>query len=898
MKKVLKIVGIVILVIILLMIAIPFLFKGKIKDAVINTANEQLNAKVSIGDFGLSLFSNFPNATLSLDDAVVSGVAEFEQDTLLQAKSASVTIDLFSLFGSNYNISKISLDNASVYAKVLADGKANWDIMKAEEGADAAAEEEESSAFNLSLKEISVKDCSVIFQNDSTNMKLILNGWNGEISGDFSASETTLETSSTIDEISFFMDKIPYLSKVKGVAEAKLNANFDNMKFTFVDSNVKLNDLAASIDGSLAMVGEEGMDFDLKLVAPDTEFKQILSIVPAMYTDDFKDIKTSGSATLDAYVKGLMEGETYPAFDVKMTVKDAMFQYPSLPKSVDNINVDLAVNSKGGSLDNTIVDISKFMFTLGGNPFSAKLNVTTPMSDPNLKLTANGTLNLGMIKDVYPLEKGTELNGTVVADMNLATRMSAIEKEQYENISASGHLKLSDMIYKAENMSDVLIDNAVLEFTPRYVNLSSLNVKIGKNDIAATGRLENFISYALKDQTLKGQLNVSSNYFNANDFIGDEPATETVSTSAEGGEEADIFKDKVIIPKNLDFNLNANFKQVIYDKLNITNMAGAMTIKNGILSLNNVGANALGGSCKLTGSYDTSNPEKPLVNFSMNLSNVSFAETFKSVESVQKLAPIFESLGGTYSMNLNFNTSLGASLLETLAALTANGGLLTSEVKIENNSTLNALASALKVDALKSISPKNLNIPFSIDNGRILTKAFNVNIGDGGLMKLEGSTGLDQSIDYKGTVTLPKSLSNNYISNVPITIGGTFTSPKIGVDTKALAQGAIDNVANQLLGGSVDEKKSEVASKINEEKAKQAQNIRDEAQKASDKLVKAAEEQAAKLEKEAGSNPLAVAAAKAAGKKLVDEAKKQGQNLINKADEQAKKLEGEAQAAE
>lgn len=898
MKKVLKIVGIVILVIILLMIAIPFLFKGKIKDAVINTANEQLNAKVSIGDFGLSLFSNFPNATLSLDDAVVSGVAEFEQDTLLQAKSASVTIDLFSLFGSNYNISKISLDNASVYAKVLADGKANWDIMKAEEGADAAAEEEESSAFNLSLKEISVKDCSVIFQNDSTNMKLILNGWNGEISGDFSASETTLETSSTIDEISFFMDKIPYLSKVKGVAEAKLNANFDSMKFTFVDSNVKLNDLAASIDGSLAMVGEEGMDFDLKLVAPDTEFKQILSIVPAMYTDDFKDIKTSGSATLDAYVKGLMEGETYPAFDVKMTVKDAMFQYPSLPKSVDNINVDLAVNSKGGSLDNTIVDISKFMFTLGGNPFSAKLNVTTPMSDPNLKLTANGTLNLGMIKDVYPLEKGTELNGTVVADMNLATRMSAIEKEQYENISASGHLKLSDMIYKAENMSDVLIDNAVLEFTPRYVNLSSLNVKIGKNDIAATGRLENFISYALKDQTLKGQLNVSSNYFNANDFIGDEPATETVSTSAEGGEEADIFKDKVIIPKNLDFNLNANLKQVIYDKLNITNMAGAMTIKNGILSLNNVGANALGGSCKLTGSYDTSNPEKPLMNFSMNLSNVSFAETFKSVESVQKLAPIFESLGGTYSMNLNFNTSLGASLLETLAALTANGGLLTSEVKIENNSTLNALASALKVDALKSISPKNLNIPFSIDNGRILTKAFNVNIGDGGLMKLEGSTGLDQSIDYKGTVTLPKSLSNNYISNVPITIGGTFTSPKIGVDTKALAQGAIDNVANQLLGGSVDEKKSEVASKINEEKAKQAQNIRDEAQKASDKLVKAAEEQAAKLEKEAGSNPLAVAAAKAAGKKLVDEAKKQGQNLINKADEQAKKLEGEAQAAE
>ncbi len=896
MKKVLKIAGVVILVIILLMVAIPFLFKGKIKDAVVNVANEQLNAKVSIGDFGLNLFSNFPNATLSLEDAVVSGVDEFEQDTLLQAKSASVTIGLLSLFGSNYDISKINLENASVYAKVLADGKANWDIMKVDAEEDTAGETQESTPFTLNLKQISVNSCNVIYEDLAGGMKLVLNGWNGEISGDFSASETTLKTTSTIDEITFLMDKIPYLSKVKGVAEAELNANFDNMKFTFIDSNVKLNDLAASIDGSIAMVGEEGMDFDLKLVAPNTEFKQILSIVPAMYTDDFKNIKTSGSATLDAYVKGLMEGDTYPAFDVKMTVKDAMFQYPSLPKSVDNINVDLAVNSKGGSLDNTIVDISKFAFTLGGNPFNAKLNITTPISDANLKLSANGTLDLGMIKEVYPLEQGTELNGKVVADMNLATRMSAIEKEQYESVSASGHLKLSDMIYKAEDMADVLIDNAALEFTPRYVNLSSLNVKIGKNDIAASGRLENFIAYALKDQTLKGQLSVSSNYFNANDFIGDEPA-ESASTSGEETE-VDIFKDKVIIPKNLDFNLNANFKQVIYDKITLTNMVGGISIKNGILSLNDVGANALGGSCKLTGSYNTSNPEKPTVNFAMNLSNVSFAETFKSVESIQKLAPIFETLVGTYSMNLNFNTSLGASLLETLAGLTANGGLLTSDVTVQNNSTLNALASALKVDALKTISPKNLNIPFSIDNGRILTKAFNVNIGDGGVMKLEGSTGLDQSIDYKGSVTLPKSLSNNFINNVPITIGGTFNSPKIGVDTKALTQGVVENVAGQLLGGSVDDKKTEVASKINDEKLKQAQNIRDEAQKASDKLVKAAEEQAEKLEKEAGSNALKAAAAKVAGKKLVDEAKKQGQNLVDKADEQAKKLEGEAQTEE
>lgn len=881
MKKGLTIVGVILLVIIVAMLAIPFLFKDKIKTAVLDAANEQLNAKVDIQDFGLNLFSNFPNATLSLQDATIVGVGDFEADTLLQAKSGSVTIDLFSLFGDNYKISKIDLDRASVFAHALADGRVNWDIMKADSSEVAA--DESASAFNLSLKKISINDCNVVYQDDSTKMKVILNKLNGTVSGDFSASETTLNIGSTIDEVSFVMSGVPYLNKVKAKADAKLNANFDNMKFTFTESNLQINELKASIDGSFAMVGKdyEGMDFDLKLNAPNTEFKDILSLVPAMYTADFKDVKTSGTASLDAYIKGLMQDEIYPAFDVKIAVKDAMFQYPSLPKSVNDINVDVAINSKGGDLDNMIVDISKFAFNLGGNPFSGKVSLTTPMSDMNIKASANGTIDLGMIKEVYPLEKGTELNGKLAANLNIATRMSAIEKEQYENVSASGTLNLSNMVYKAEEMPEVLINNASLEFTPRYVNLPALDVKIGKNDISANGRLENFIAYALKDQTLKGQLNIKSNYLNANDFIGDDTnATAADTTASSTGD--------IIIPKNIDFALNAALNQVVYSKINITNMAGSMSVRNGILTLNNVSANALGGSCKVTGSYNTSDPKNPKVDFNLALSNVSFAETFKSVESIQKFAPIFENLVGTYSMNLNFNTSLGQSILQTLAALTGSGALQTSNIKIENVAALTALSSALKTDALKSISPKDLNLPFSIDNGQIITKPFNVNIGNGGMMKLEGSTGLDQSINYKGTVTLPKSLTNNFVNNVPITITGSFTSPKIGVDTKALVSDAASSAINELLGG---EKGSNLSETISAEKAKQIEKIRTEADNAAKKLVEEAEKQAQSLVEKAGSSTLKKVAAEAAGKKLVEEANKQAQNLRNKAEEQIKKLE-------
>lgn len=878
LKKGITITGIVLVAIIVIMIAIPFLFKDKIKNAVLEIANEQLNAELFIGDFGLNLFSNFPNATLSLNDVIVKGVADFEKDTLLQARSASVTIDLSSLFGSNFSISKIDIDQLSAYAKVLKDGRANWDIMKESSSSDSEKEKTESGAFNLSLKKISIKNCNITYEDLQSGMKAVISQWNGNISGDFSASETTLNTNTRINELSFIMEGIPYLNKVKVSADASLKANLDDMQFTFTDSKLQINELKAFIEGSFGMVGEEGMDFDLKLNAPDIQFKEVLSLVPAMYTADFKNVKTSGSASLDGYLKGRMEGEKYPAFDFKIIVENAMFQYPSLPKSVDNIFINIRANSKGGSLDNTIVDISKFGFSLGGNPFNGNLHVSTPMSDPNLKAQVNGKLDLSMIKDVYPLEQGTELNGMIVADLSVATALSSIEKEQYDKVSASGNLKVNDMVYKSTDIPDVLVHNIGLVFTPQYVNMTSMDVNIGKNDISATGRLENFIGYALKGQTLKGNLTLNSNYFNANDFLGEE-TTEAADTTATSSD--------IIIPKNIDFALNANLKQIVYSNINITNMTGNMTVKDGILTLKDVGAYALGGSCKVNGTYNTSDPEHPKVNFALNLDKVSFAETFKSVESIQKFAPIFESLTGTYSMNLNFNTSLGQTIWQTLGALTGSGLLETSNAKVENVAALTALSSALKTDELKTFSTKDLNLPFSIDNGKITAKPFSLNFGNGGLLKLEGSTSLDQQIDYKGTITLPKSLSNNYVNNIPLTIGGTFTSPKIGVDLKAVGSSAISSAVEGFLNSGKEEgEKTSVA----EEKAKQIERLRSEADNAATKLVEEAEKAAKALEDKA-SNAITKATAKIAGQKLVDEAKKQGQKLKDEAEEQIKKLE-------
>ena len=135
-----------------------------------------------------------------------------------------------------------------------------------------------------------------------------------------------------------------------------------------------------------------------------------------------------------ATAKGeFIDADHLPAFDMILAVANGSVQYPALPKSISQINIDLKVNNPGGSADATVVDLSKFHFELGGNPFDATFNMITPVSNATFKGAVNGTIDLGSLKDAIPLEDAS-MDGIIKANINLAADYNMIEKEEYEKI--------------------------------------------------------------------------------------------------------------------------------------------------------------------------------------------------------------------------------------------------------------------------------------------------------------------------------------------------------------------------------------------------------------------------------------------------------------------------------
>lgn len=828
MKKFLKITGIVAALVILLLVSLPLLFKGKIETIIKEEGNKMLNAEFDFANLDISLISNFPLASLTLEDFYLKGVDEFAGDTLVAADEITAAVNLMSLFGDEgYDISKILLDGVSLKAIVLADGKVNWDVMKATEEAEEVEEADTaSSPFRIKLQQLTVNEFNLIYDDRQGNMYANIKNMGANCSGDFGSERTILDLDADIEALTFSMDGVPFLNKAHIAADMEVDADLVNSKFTLKENTLQLNAIKAAIDGWVALT-DAGMDMDLKLNSNQIGFKEILSLVPAIYSKDFEGLKTDGTAVLAAYAKGSLVGDSImPEFCVDFDVKNAMFQYPSLPAGVNNINIAAKVTNPGGSLDKTVVNVKPFSFVMAGNPFALNANLQTPISDMQFSASAKGKLDLGKVKDIYPLEDMT-LNGLLDADMSVDGRMSYIEKEQFEKIKASGNLRLNNMLLEMKDMPNIDIKQSLFTFTPRYLQLSETKVNIGENDVTLDSKFENYLGFALKGTTLKGTLNVKSNHFNLNDFMSaDTTAVEQGEAVAETADT--VATGVIIVPENIDFTMLANFKEVLFDNMSLKNINGTLLVRNGKVDMKNLSLNTMGGSVVVNGYYSAPENAQPRFNAAFNLNEIVFAQAYKELNMVQKLAPIFNGLTGDFSGSMKIDTKLDNTMSPIVQTMTGSGSLSTKDLSLNNVKVIQQVADIVKKPSLKDTRVKDLKLDFTIEEGRVTTKPFDVKMGDY-KMSISGSTGLDQTIDYRGEITIPTSVGKlSQLGTVDMTIKGTFTSPKVGIDMESLAKKAASKAAegaiDKLLGGSSskEEGSDSTATQSKKDKAKDA----------------------------------------------------------------------------
>lgn len=849
LRKFLKIVLIVFVVLVAAAVAIPYFFKDKIMAIVKTELNKQLNAKVDFKDVDISLIRHFPRLAVGLEELQIINVAPFEGDTLLAVKKIDAALNLMSVIkGDKMTIYNVTLDQPRVNAIVAANGDANWNITKPDT-AQATADTAASKPFSMSLERYKVSDAYINYDDRQGNMQMIVDHLTHEGKGDFTQDLFTLETSTTAEAITFRYGLIPYLSHVGAKVDADLEIDNKTSTYTFKNGKVLMNNLELAVQGFFKLVNDSTYGMDLSFKAPSTKFKDLLSLVPSVYQQDFGKIKTEGTAAFDGFVKGTYSATQMPAFGLHLAVKNGFFQYPDLPKPVKNIQLALNVNNPDGVPDHTVVDMPAAHLEMDNTPLDLRLLVKTPISDMYVDGAAKGKLDLSKVTQFVKLEEGTQLTGLLDADISAKGNMSAIEKQQYDRFYAAGTLLLNNLLYKSKDYPDgVKVNNLSLKFNPRNVTVEQFSGQYLGTNFQANGEVNNLLAYMFKNAPLDGKLAVKADEVNLDKWMGTTSSTTTAATTDTANAEP------FAVPANLDLGLQAQVGKVHYDKLDLTNLSGNLLIKDETVLMQQVKGNALQGSMEVNGSYSTKQSKhNPDIDLAYNVQNLDVQQTFNAFNTVQKLMPIGQFLSGKISSQLKLQGKLGKDMMPVLSSLNGDGNLLLIEGFLKKFAPVDQLASQLNVSQLKDISLKDIKSYFSFENGRVKINPFNVKLSNMN-MAIAGSHGFDQSLDYTMQLALPRSImgtqANSLINNlvkqasnkgIPVNVsdsvhlqvlfGGNMLKPTYKTDLQETASRAgaeLKDQAATLVKNKVDTVKNTVKDSLAQVKQNVTNSLKDQ----------------------------------------------------------------------
>jgi AsmA-like C-terminal region len=567
LKKVLKITGITLLVLIAAVFLIPIIFKKQITALVKKEINKSLTAKVDFKDVNLSLFRHFPKISIGLDELTVAGTNEFAGDTLISAKTLDASVNLMSVIkGKDINVYGVYLESPRIHALVNKNGKANWDITK--ESADTSTSADTSpSEFKMKLQKYKITNGYIYYKDESSDMSAEITGLDHEGSGDFTQDVFTLSTKTKAAAADFTYASIPYLANTKAEIDADIEIDNKTSKYTFHTKDITLNNLKLNADGFFQLVNDSTYNMDIKFKTPSNEFKDILSMIPAIYKQDFDKIKTSGQAAFNGFVKGTYSPQQMPAYDVNLEVKDGFFQYPDLPKPVKNIQLAIHVNNPDGKTDNVVVDISKGHLEMDNEPFDFKLLFKNPETSKYIDAVAKGKLDLANVSKFVKLEDGTKLAGLVWADVFAKGKMSGLQNQQGD-FTAGGFLDIKNLFFSSGafpqpvqngNMK-VQLENSGGIADNTSVNISSGHIEVGKDPVDFTLQLHHPMSTMDFSGTAKGKFTLD----NIKQFVQLDPGTSI------GG----------ILNADLGFNGNKTaIDKKEYDKINVSGTAGLNHLK-------------------------------------------------------------------------------------------------------------------------------------------------------------------------------------------------------------------------------------------------------------------------------------------------------------------------------
>ncbi len=564
-------------------VVIPFVFEDEIVASIKKELNHNINAKVDFKDVDISMFSSFPNARISISGLSIVGIDDFKDISLAKISRSSLVISLPSILDKSkpLEVLQVSIDGPDLNIVTNKNGKANYEITKSSNNSKMEGD------FVMKLKKYEITNGKLTYRDIGTGQYIKVEDLNHSGSGKFYNQQFELMTISDMRNVSIKNKGTDYFSNGRVKMDAIVAVDLATNTYTLKDNSMSINDLDLKLNGFIALE-EAAIKMDLSFDAPQEDTRGILSIVPGFYSANIKDVANSGDVSFDGKVQGMYNGdrEIYPKLTFNTKITNGSISYPSLSKTIDNLNMNASVSANQGNYKDLVIDIPQFDMRIGGNELSGALTTTNVSADPHIKGHLKGDISLADWKNSIPMETIQELSGLVTSDINFEGKKSDIENKNYQNLVFEGKFEGKDIRLQSKNEPLITIKTFTSEVNAKSLTLESNSINAGRSDLSTIVVVQNPLSYLVNGEKIQTSIQSSSNMLDINEWISKTPESEGKSNTT---------------PFHSDVDIDMKAKTFLYDSYEVRDASFNGSLTNDNLIISNLDGHLGGSDFKLKG---------------------------------------------------------------------------------------------------------------------------------------------------------------------------------------------------------------------------------------------------------------------------------------------------------
>lgn len=541
----------------------------------------------------------------------------------------------------------------------------------------------------------------------------------------------------------------------------KLNAVNTDSKYEHTDLSIEqlnANMLNDYIKGYFKINNLTNVDADLKALLH-------LGNIKNYYPLDSLDL--AGDLKIDIVSKGnyLPEQKQFPVTKANLDLQNGTIKTNSYPHPIEKIQVMADVSNSKGTLADMQFNIQPISFLFEGQPFIIKADL---QNFENLKydVASNGTLDIGKIYQVFS-QKGLDVKGYIKTSLILRGLQSDATSGRYGKLYNSGTAELTDITLLSDYFpKPFIIKTGLFRFEQDKMWFEKFNASYGKTNLTLNGYLSNIINYAMQNNApLKGRFDLNTDHLFVDEFMAYAGDTTSAASDSSG---------VVIIPSNLDLELNAAAKKVTYDSLDLNNFEGGMTIKNGKLTLNKTGFEIIGAPVSMDAMYTSLSPRKASFDYHIKADSFDIKRAYNEIKIFHDLATSASKTSGVVSLDYKLSGKLDANMQPIYPSLKGGGVLSLQDVQVNGLKLFSAVSKATDKDSVNNPNLKKVDLKTSIANNIITLQRTKMKVF-GFRPRFEGQTSFDGKLNLTGRLGLPPL----GIFGIPFTVTGTQDNPQV-----------------------------------------------------------------------------------------------------------------------